>query len=129
VKYIRSRPWRSRAPWCNTRAGARRRGYRDDEVLSTTFNTLHSDDDVVMHIEYEAASADDVPSPMLNVDEGPVANRALADRVDASGLLALTSHPPDRTPIDPDPETLVGFDWHAHIAQSDEESAVSRHSA
>jgi hypothetical protein len=126
---MRSRPWRSRGPWCNTRAGARRRGYRDDEVLSTTFNATQSDDDVVMHIEYEAAAADDALVPTMNVAEGPVANRVLAERVDLSGLLALASQAPDRTRSCQAPDPLVGFDWHAHLAQSDDESAVSRHSA
>jgi hypothetical protein len=127
VKYMRSRPWRSRGPWCNTRAGARRRGYRDDELLSATSDAIQNDDDVVMHIEFEATSADDVLLP--NMEEGPVANRVLAERIDLSGLLALAPPVPDRMRSDHGPDTLVGFDWHAHIAQSDGESAESRHSA
>ncbi|MGH2618844.1 MAG: hypothetical protein ACRDJC_26750 [Thermomicrobiales bacterium] len=129
MKYIRSRPWRSRGPWFHNRAGARRRGNRDDEVLSATFNGAQNDDDVVMHIEYELTSADDVILPPT--DAWPVIQRMLAERVDLSGLLALASQPPDPTRIDRDrgPDTLVGFDWHARIAESDDESAVSRHSA
>ena len=129
MKYMRSRPWRSRGPWFNTRAGARRRGYRDDELASATFSTTHNDDDVVMHIEYQGAAADDAPSPTMDVEEGPVANRVLAERVDLSGLLALASQAPDRTRGDQDPDPLVGFEWHVHLAQSDDESAVARHSA
>jgi hypothetical protein len=127
VKYIRSRPWRSRGPWFGNRAGARRRGYRDDELLSATFTGTQHDDDVVMHVEYAAASADDLLLPIT--DDEPAANRMLAERVDLSGLLALAARAPERAPVDPDPDTLVGFDWIAHAAQRDDESAVSRHSA
>jgi len=33
MRYMRSRPWRSRGPWFENRAGARRRGRRDDELV------------------------------------------------------------------------------------------------
>src|SRR5215203_4838585 len=33
MRYMRSRPWRSRGPWFDNRAGARRRGRRADELV------------------------------------------------------------------------------------------------
>src|SRR5215213_7985817 len=33
MRYMRSRPWRSRGPWFENRAGARRRGRRADELV------------------------------------------------------------------------------------------------
>lgn len=49
MRYMRSRPWRSRGPWFDNRAGARRRGRRADELL-----TAFSED---QHVQGGGASA------------------------------------------------------------------------
>jgi hypothetical protein len=41
MRYMRSRPWRSRGPWFDNRAGARRRGRRDDELEFAFSDELH----------------------------------------------------------------------------------------
>src|SRR5215217_3127976 len=40
MRYMRSRPWRSRGPWFDNRAGARRRGRRADELVATVSEEL-----------------------------------------------------------------------------------------
>jgi len=44
MRYLRSRPWRSRGPWFDNRAGARRRGRRADELLVAASDGLHVQD-------------------------------------------------------------------------------------
>ena len=44
MRYMRSRPWRSRGPWFDNRAGARRRGRRADELLVAASDELHMQD-------------------------------------------------------------------------------------
>src|SRR3954469_22895767 len=40
MRYMRSRPWRSRGPWFDNRAGARRRGRRADELVLAASDEL-----------------------------------------------------------------------------------------
>src|SRR5687767_15892976 len=40
MRYMRSRPWRSRGPWFDNRAGARRRGRRADELVAAVSDDL-----------------------------------------------------------------------------------------
>ena len=40
MRYMRSRPWRSRGPWFDNRAGARRRGRRADELVAAVSDEL-----------------------------------------------------------------------------------------
>src|SRR5215212_11808536 len=47
MRYMRSRPWRSRGPWFDNRAGARRRGRRADELEAAVSDELHVPDGVV----------------------------------------------------------------------------------
>src|SRR5215208_609025 len=46
MRYMRSRPWRSRGPWFDNRAGARRRGRRADELVAAVSDELHMQDGV-----------------------------------------------------------------------------------
>jgi hypothetical protein len=44
MRYMRSRPWRSRGPWFDNRAGARRRGRRADELVAAVSDDLQGQD-------------------------------------------------------------------------------------
>ena len=57
MRYMRSRPWRSRGPWFDTRAGARRRGRRADELAPAVADELH---DGVALVGIEDVEAEDV---------------------------------------------------------------------
>jgi hypothetical protein len=57
MRYMRSRPWRSRGPWFDNRAGARRRGRRADELVPAVTDELH---DGVALIGIEDVEAEDV---------------------------------------------------------------------
>src|SRR5687768_2641710 len=46
MRYMRSRPWRSRGPWFDNRAGARRRGRRADELVAAVTDELQVQDGV-----------------------------------------------------------------------------------
>ena len=63
MRYMRSRPWRSRGPWFDNRAGARRRGRRSDELVAAVSDELHVDGGVVA-ADLEATEAQDVVLPM-----------------------------------------------------------------
>jgi hypothetical protein len=54
---MRSRPWRSRGPWFDNRAGARRRGRRADELVLATSEELP---DSAAPAVVEDAEAEDV---------------------------------------------------------------------
>lgn len=126
MRYIRSRPWRSRGPWFGNRAGARRRGYRDDEVLSVAHGVFQDGDDVVVAAESEAMTARDVVLP--EPDDRPIPESTIAARVDLSGSRAIPS--PETEPMLDAPEAaIVALDWRTRTGQSDGDSPVSRHSA
>ena len=125
MRFIRSRPWRSRAPWFNTRAGARRRGYRDDELVSIAHDVV-LDDHVVMATEREVMIAHD--GVLVDAAARPIPEGMQAARVDLSGLQAMAARElePRRTQRE---ETMVAFGWLTDAAQSDDDAPVSRHSA
>ncbi|HEX2281149.1 MAG TPA: hypothetical protein VHG52_05230 [Thermomicrobiales bacterium] len=54
---MRSRPWRSRGPWFDNRAGARRRGRRADELAAAVADEPH---DGVALVGIEDVEAEDV---------------------------------------------------------------------
>lgn len=123
---MRSRPWRSRGPWFGNRAGARRRGYRDDEVLSVAYGVFPDGDDVVSPAASEAIVAEDMVLP----DEAgrSMPESMLAARVDVSGLLAITS--PETGPMpEPSEGAIIAVNWHTRGGQSGDDSSISRHSA
>ena len=57
MRYMRSRPWRSRGPWFDNRAGARRRGRRADELVMAVSDELP---DSVTSAGVEDVEAEDV---------------------------------------------------------------------
>src|SRR3954471_21230668 len=57
MRYMRSRPWRSRGPWFDNRAGARRRGRRADELVLAASDVLQ---DSVLPVGLEDVEAEDV---------------------------------------------------------------------
>ena len=59
MRYMRSRPWRSRGPWFDNRAGARRRGRRVDELVPAVSDELQVQDSIVS-AGVEVVEAEDV---------------------------------------------------------------------
>src|SRR3954468_3781931 len=57
MRYMRARPWRSRGPWFDNRAGARRRGRRADELVFAASGALQ---DSVLPVGLEDVEAEDV---------------------------------------------------------------------
>src|SRR5215217_1769833 len=57
MRYMRSRPWRSRGPWFDNRAGVRRRGRRADELVLAAAN---EQPDSVVPTGVEDVEAEDV---------------------------------------------------------------------
>ena len=57
MRYMRSRPWRSRGPWFDNRAGARRRGRRADELVLAASDELQ---DSVLPVGLEDVEAENV---------------------------------------------------------------------
>lgn len=57
MRYMRSRPWRSRGPWFDNRAGARRRGRRADELVLAPSDELQ---DSALPVGLEEVEAEDV---------------------------------------------------------------------
>src|SRR5215218_9773555 len=57
MTYMRSRPWRSRGPWFDNRAGARRRGRRVDELVAPVSDNPQ---DIVAPAGIEDFEPDDV---------------------------------------------------------------------
>src|SRR3954463_1425228 len=60
MRYMRSRPWRSRGPWFDNRAGVRRRGRRADELVLAASDVLQ---DSVLLVGLEEAGAEVVLVP------------------------------------------------------------------
>ena len=124
VRYLRSRPWRSRGPWFNTRAGSRRRGFRDDELVSVAYDDDPSD--AISAGAREVAVIEDIllPDPATQ----PLPEGLLGAHVDLSGLQAIAApeaDPERAVPLD----TIVAFGWPIGGSQRDDDSSVSRHSA
>jgi hypothetical protein len=105
MRYMRSRPWRSRGPWFDNRAGARRRGRRVDELVSAACDELLD--------SAAPAAVDDVEEDVLltSAPAWPILERMPAAWVahDRAGLLALNGPDHDRTlqPTDQLAEAVV----------------------
>ena len=126
VTYIRKRPWRPRSAWLGDRIGARRRGFRQDELCPAA-DTLQAGVDLVMTGVNDEAAEDDI---VLAVTVSQQATQsAVAPRVDVSGLLAIASIAPKAVSLSREDGVPPNLGWHAHGEQGDEESLLTRHSA
>jgi hypothetical protein len=94
MTYIRSRPWRPRGPWFCNRAGARRRGRRNDELVFASAGEMTLGDG--LPTEPQDLAEDDVLVPVL--ESRPVPERMLTTAADY--VLGLDSGLPaaDRIP-------------------------------
>ena len=131
MRYMRSRPWRSRGPWFDNRAGARRRGRRADELVAAVSDELHVLDGVAS-AGVDVVEADDVL--LSGVPAWPISERMPAAWVAherASSLAPIgPGHDRARRPIDQRAEAV--FTAHMLSSQSDDSansSSGSRQSA
>jgi len=129
--YMRSRPWRSRGPWFDNRAGARRRGRRADELVAAVSNDLHMQDGVAA-AGVDVVEADDVL--LSGAPAWPISARMPAPWVAherASSLAAIgPGHDRALQPIDQLAEAV--FTAHMLSSRSDDSansSSSSRQSA
>ena len=127
MRYMRSRPWRSRGPWFDNRAGARRRGRRADELVLAAPDELQ---DSVLPVGLEEVEAEDVL--LTGAPAWPIPERMPAAWVAHDRARLLATHGPghDRAlqPIDQLAEAVTT----AHILSSlndDSASSSSRQSA
>jgi hypothetical protein len=126
MTYMRSRPWRSRGPWFDNRAGARRRGRRVDELVSAISDELHVQDSIVS-AGVEVAEAEDVllpGSPAWPISE-PMPTAWVAH--DTASALAPDGSRLDQAlqPIDQLAEAVIA----AHMLSSQSEDSASSHSS
>ena len=128
MRYIRPRPWRSRGPWFSNRAGARRRGHRDDEGVSTAPVDIQDGDTQMMaaDVEDDLALAEDILLPVAGT--WPISERMRAAGVDDDRMLARTPGMPshDRGPrqIGQIADTVITAPLLSR--QSDDNTATSR---
>ena len=108
MTYMRSRPWRSRGPWFDNRAGARRRGRRADELVAAVSDELQEQDSV-LPVGAEEIEAEDVLLTSAPAWPIPVRMPAAWVAHDRANLLQLTGpdHEPTRQPIDHLAEAVV----------------------
>ena len=130
MRYMRSRPWRSRGPWFDNRAGARRRGRRADELVAVSDELLVPDG--VASAGVDVVEAEDVL--LSGAPAWPISERMPAAWVTYERASSLTANGPgyDRTrqPIDQVAEAV--FTAHMLSSQSDDSatsSSSSRQSA
>src|SRR5215208_1961377 len=91
MRYMRSRPWRSRGPWFDNRAGARRRGGRADGLEAAVSDELHVPDGVV------SAGVDVVEAEDVLLSGAPawsISERMPAAWVSHDHAIPLASHGP-----------------------------------
>ena len=130
MRYMRSRPCRSRGPWFDNRAGARRRGRRADELVAAVSDDLHVQDGVaaagVDVVETEDVLLSGAPAwPVLDLQRMPAAWLA---RERASSM-ALNGPGHDRAlqPIDQLAEVV--FTAHMLSSQSDDSFKATANSS
>ena len=123
--YIRRQPWRPRSPWLGARAGARRRGFRQD-ALAAAPSWVQDGDDIVM-----AAAGDVVlDDAVLAVDVAePATQSVMPALVDISGLQAIAAIAPDGVSPSQEDGAFPPLDWRAYGTRSDDELYLDRHSA
>src|ERR671912_2403908 len=124
MRYMRSRPWRSRGPWFDNRAGARRRGRRADELVAAVSDELHVLDGVAS-AGVDVVEADDVL--LSGVPAWPISERMPAAWVAHERASSLAPNGPghDRAlrPIDQRAEAV--FTAHMLSSQSDDSANAS----
>ncbi len=112
MKYMRSRPWRSRGPWFDNRAGPRRRGRRADELVAAVSDELQES---VLPVGVEDVEAEDVL--VTSASAWPVPERMPA---------VWVAHDRARQPIDQLAEAIIT----AHMLSSlNDDSATSSSSS
>lgn len=126
MRYMRSRPWRSRGPWFDNRAGARRRGRRVDELESAVSDELQAQDSIVL-AGVEVVEAEDVLLP--GAPAWPISEQMPTAWVaqDRASTLAPDGPGNDRAPqsIDQLAEAVIT----AHMLSSLSEDSASSHSS
>ena len=126
MKYIRSRPWRPRGPWFTNRAGARRRGRRDDELEFVSASEMTFEDGLLG--ESHDVAEDDVVLPIVATWQVP--ERLLAAAAEEDQVLALGPDPAaaDQGPwrLDRVADSVIA----AHmLSEQGDDSTTSRQSA
>ena len=130
MRYMRSRPWRSRGPWFDNRAGARRRGRRADELVAAVSDDLLVQDGVAA-AGVDVVEADDVllsGAPAWPIGEPMPAAWVAHER--ASSLTPNGSgHDRARQPTDQLLEAEEVFTAHMLSSQSDDSATASSSSS
>ena len=127
MRYMRSRPWRSRGPWFDNRAGARRRGRRADELVATVSEELPKS---VAPVGVEDMEAEDLlltSAPAWPITEWMPAAWVAHDR---ASLVALggPDHDRARQPSDQGAEAVVTAELLSSL-NDDSVTSSSRQSA
>ena len=94
MRYMRSRPWRSRGPWFDNRAGARRRGRRADELMAAVSEELQVRDSV-LPTGVEEVETEDVlltSAPVRSIPERMPAVWVTHDRASPLALTGLDNN-------------------------------------
>jgi hypothetical protein len=131
MRYMRSRPWRSRGPWFDNRAGARRRGRRADELVAAVSDDMLVQDGAAP-AGVDVVEADDVL--LAGAPAWSISERMPAAWVAHERAISLTPDGPglDRAPQPIDQLAEAVFTAHVLSSQSDDganASSSSRQSA
>ena len=126
VTYIRKHPWRPRSPLLGNRVGARRRGFRQDDLCPAP-DALQDGVDLVVEVGNAPATADDIV--LAEAASALAAQSAVAARVDVSGLLAIAAVAPRPVSVSPEDVPLPTAGWPPLDEPGAEESLLTRHSA
>lgn len=132
MKYLRSRPWRSRGPWFSNRAGARRRGRRDDELVIAAPDEIQDGAWLAESPDTDTdVEVDEVLLPIATA--WPVPQRILAAQLDQDRVLSLAPGTPnhDGAPrqISQVAEAIVAVDLLSLPSDADAGISSSRQSA
>ena len=126
VTYLRKQPWRPRSPWLGARGGARRRGFRQDDVRSLP--GMHGDGiDVVLSNVGETGSGED--RVLAEFVPESVAQCIVPARVDVSGLQAIAAMTPQPVAPGREERELPAVGLLPFGDQGDETGLLGRHSA
>ena len=122
MRYMRSRPWRSRGPWFENRAGARRRGRRADELVLAVSDELL---DGLAPVGFEDVEAEDVL--LTSAPAWPIPSRMPAAWVAHERTSLLTPNEPGHERASQPIDQLAGAVIAAHVLSSlsDDSSASS----
>jgi hypothetical protein len=126
VTYIRRQPWRPRKPWFGNRAGARRRGVRQDDLCLIP-EERPAEVDLVVSVMSEVAPIDD--ALLAETVSEPAEGWMVPARVDVSGLLAIAAlelEQPSRARV---VDAFADAPWHTYGEQGEADARFSRRSA